>query len=146
MTEVAQERRAGHGEGEPPVPEIFGQFFRYVLIGGLAFVVDFGCLLALTELAHVHYLTAATVGFLLGLAVNYWLATHWVFRYRKLSNRQLEFIIFGVVGVLGLGLNNLFMYAMTESLLFDYRISKLLTAALVLAFNFSIRRALLFSK
>ena len=145
MTE-AVERRVGRVDEGSSVPEIVGQFFRYGVIGGLAFIVDFAGLLVLTEIFHFHYMVGATVGFLLGLALNYWLATHWVFRYRKLTNRRLEFIIFGVIGLLGLGLNNLCLYAMTESLMFDYRISKLLTAALVLAFNFSIRRALLFTK
>ncbi len=146
MTEAVNDRRVGAAHRGTKPAEIVVQFFRYTLIGGLAFIVDFACLLALTELAHMHYLFGATVGFLLGLALNYWLATHWVFRFRRLSNPRVEFIIFGVIGILGLGLNNLCLYLMTESLMFDYRVSKLLTAALVLAFNFSVRRALLFSK
>jgi len=149
-TELAQKR--GPAPAIVPVgrasrlPEIVVQFYRYVLIGGLAFIIDFTILQALTELAGVYYLYAATVGFLVGLLVNYWLSTRWVFTYRKLSDRRAEFIIFGVIGLLGLALNNLSLYALTEFLSIDYRISKLLTAGIVLAFNFLLRRALLFTR
>lgn len=154
ITEIARKRDAEPAMVPPMLPadkasrlpEIVVQFYRYVLIGGLAFVIDFTILQALTELADVYYLYAATVGFLVGLLVNYWLSTRWVFSYRKLSDRRAEFIIFGVIGLLGLALNNLSLYAMTEFLSIDYRISKLLTAGIVLAFNFLLRRALLFTR
>lgn len=126
-------------------PKILVQFMRYGLIGGLAFVVDFATLLGLTELAHFHYLVAATVGFLLGLMVNYVLATRWVFDYRRISSRRVEFLLFGVVGLVGLVLNNLGLYIMAGVFGLDYRIAKLITAALVLIFNFSVRRVLLFT-
>jgi len=123
---------------------LLSQFSRYCLIGGIAFVADFATLLGLTELAGLHYLVAATIGFLLGLLVNYLLATRWVFDYRRLADRRVEFIIFGVVGVLGLALNNLSLFTLAGVLGMDYRIAKLITAGLVLIFNFSLRRALLF--
>ena len=126
-------------------PKMLVQFMRYGVIGGLAFVVDFTALLGLTELAHFHYLVAATVGFLLGLLVNYELATRWVFDYRRISSRRVEFLLFGVVGLVGLVLNNLGLYIMAGVFGLDYRIAKLITAALVLVFNFSVRRVLLFT-
>jgi len=127
------------------MPGVVGQFLRYGVIGGIAFIVDFSTLLALTELAHLHYLVAATVGFLVGLLVNYLLATRWVFDYRRLASRRVEFIVFGVVGIMGLALNNFSLYTLSGLLGMDYRIAKLLTAALVLLFNFTLRRALLFT-
>lgn len=126
-------------------PRLLVQFVRYGVIGGIAFVVDFGLLLGLTEFAHLHYLGAATVGFLAGLAVNYLLAVRWVFDYRRLASRRVEFLIFGVVGIAGLLLTNVSLYGLTGVLGFDVRVAKLITAAAVLLFNFSVRRALLFT-
>ena len=40
------------------------QFFRYLFVGGAAFVVDYGSLFALTEFAGIHYLVSAAVAFL----------------------------------------------------------------------------------
>lgn len=128
------------------LPPILLQFMRYVAIGGVAFVVDFAILLGLTEVLGWHYLLAATVGFIAGLAVNYLLAVRWVFDYRRLQSRRAEFVIFGLVGIAGLGLTNLLLYGMSDLMQLDYRVAKLITAAIVLAFNFSVRRALLFTK
>jgi len=122
------------------------QFLRYATIGGIAFVVDFFILLALTELAGWHYLAAATIGFLAGLLVNYALSIRWVFDYRRLSDRRVEFMLFGGVGLAGLALNNASLFVLADWAGFDYRVAKLITAALVLAFNFSVRRAMLFTR
>lgn len=125
---------------------LIGQFLRYATIGGIAFVVDFVTLLAFTEWVGLHYLVAATIGFLAGLLVNYGLAVRWVFDYRRLADRRVEFILFGVVGIAGLVLNNASLFVLAGLAGLDYRVAKLITAALVLAFNFSVRRAMLFSR
>lgn len=65
---------------------IFIQFFRYTLVGGVAFAVDFGLLFVLTEYVHFHYLISATFSFLVGLFVNYVLSTQWIFRNSNLNN------------------------------------------------------------
>src|SRR5579884_2028883 len=86
------------------------QLFRYALVGGLAFVVDFGTLFVLKEYAGLPYLWAAAVSFLFGLSTNYALSVTWVFDKRAVKNRQVEFVIFALLGVLGLGLNELTMF------------------------------------
>ena len=69
---------------------LFIQFFRYTLVGGLAFVVDLVLLFVLTEYAHWHYLVSATLSFLAGLLVNYILSTQWIFRSSKIKNKKIE--------------------------------------------------------
>lgn len=51
------------------------EFCRYLLVGGTAFVADFATLALLTDLAGMHYLLSATVGFAVGTVVNYLLST-----------------------------------------------------------------------
>lgn len=125
--------------------KLLRQFAQYVMVGGLAFLVDFAALYGLTEWAGLHYLVSATGGFLLGLAVNYLLCIAWIFDHRSLANGFHEFTIFGLIGVAGLVFNNILMYSLTEGLGFHYLLSKVLAAACVLVFNFSLRRHLLFS-
>lgn len=125
---------------------ILRQFARYVLVGGLAFVVDFTGLFLLTESLGLHYLISASIAFLLGLVTNYILCIAWIFDYRAVSNRAHEFTIFAVIGVAGLLLNNLLMFFLTEFLSFHYLISKVGAAALILILNFSLRRSLLFAE
>ena len=121
------------------------QFFRYTLVGGLAFVVDLVLLFVLTEYAHWHYLVSATLSFLAGLLVNYILSTQWIFRSSKIKNKKIEFILFGLIGVIGLGLNNVLLYFFTDLIGLYYMLSKLITAVLVYAWNFLGRRYFLFN-
>lgn len=124
---------------------LFIQFFRYTLVGGLAFVVDLVLLFVLTEYAHWYYLVSATLSFLAGLLVNYILSTQWIFRSSKIKNKKIEFILFGLIGVIGLGLNNVLLYFFTDLIGLYYMLSKLITAVLVYAWNFLGRRYFLFN-
>jgi putative flippase GtrA len=120
------------------------QLMRYTIVGGVAFVVDFGSLYCLAEFGKVHYLVSAALAFTLGLVVNYSMSVSWVFSRRNVSNRYAEFTIFAVVGVVGLGLNHVFMFFFTEKIALFYLQSKLISTALVFLWNFFGRKLLLF--
>ncbi|EXI87574.1 MAG: GtrA-like protein [Candidatus Accumulibacter regalis] len=125
--------------------QILRQFTQYVLVGGLAFAVDFVALFVLTEYGGIHYLASAAISFSMGLIISYLLCIAWVFDYRALKNRAHEFFLFFLVGMAGLVLNTLLLFVFTESFGLHYLLSKLVAAALILLFNFSLRRSLLFS-
>jgi putative flippase GtrA len=120
------------------------QFARYVVVGGLAFGVDFGALYALTEFAGIHYLISAAAAFLLGLLANYFLSRVWVFNQRTVGNVAIEFAVFAVIGLIGLGLNEAILWFAHARLGLHYLVAKLFSAALVLVWNFGARKALLF--
>ncbi len=125
------------------------QFFRYGIVGGIAFVVDFGILWALTEFAGLHYLLSATAGFVAGLIVNYLISVRWVFtasaaqRAKSAKLRRIEFICYAIIGVIGLGLNSLILWLSTDILGIYYLGSKLISTALVFIWNFLARRVLM---
>lgn len=121
------------------------QFLRYIVAGGLAFVCDISALWVMTEHLGIHYLISASLAFLLGLAVNYLICVGFIFEYRASVNSLHEFALFTAVGLLGLALNALILFGLTEGLALHYLTSKLFSAAVVLLFNFSARRHLLFS-
>ena len=120
------------------------QFARYTVVGGVAFAVDFGFLFLLTHFGGVYYLISAAVSFVLGLAVNYALSRVWVFSQRTLSNATLEFTIFALIGVAGLGLNELGMWLLASRLGLEYLLAKMVTAAFVYVWNFAARKYSLF--
>lgn len=121
------------------------QFLSYVGVGGVAFAVDFGVLFLLTSIVGLHYLLSATIAFLLGLVVNYLLCLAWVFNFRRMENWLHEFTMFGAIGLAGLVLNNLLLFFLTEFAGLYYLLSKIIAAAFILIFNFSLRRWLLFT-
>lgn len=122
----------------------FFQMFRYAIVGGVSFAVDYGLLYVLTECYGFHYLLSATISFIAGLAVNYLISIRWVFGKSKLSSRAAEFVVYGIIGVVGLLLNNLLLYLFTDHLHLHYMLSKLIAAAIVLAWNFLGRKIILF--
>ncbi len=122
------------------------QLFRYLWVGGLAFVVDYGSLFLLTDKFAVYYLVSAAIAFILGLAINYLFSTIWVFPDSRLNNRLLEFVVFASIGLFGLLLNEFVMYLCCEVLDIHYMISKLYSTGIVFFWNFFARKIILFTK
>lgn len=122
------------------------QLFRYLWVGGVAFVVDFGSLFLLTEYAQFRYLISAAIAFLLGLIVNYLLSITWVFSDSRLNNKMAEFVVFASIGFVGLLLNEVIMYFCCDILNIHYMISKLCSTGIVFFWNFFVRKLILFSK
>jgi putative flippase GtrA len=121
------------------------QLFRYALVGGLAFVIDFGSLFTMTEFGGLPYLWSAAFAFVLGLLTNYVISVTWVFDKRAVTNRQVEFVIFGLLGVLGLGINEVSMFVLTNIIGLHYLVSKLVSTAMTFLWNYLSRKILLFS-
>jgi putative flippase GtrA len=120
------------------------QLIRYVFVGGAAFIVDFGSLFILTDFFGIYYLVSAAIAFILGLIVNYSLSISWVFNNRTLDNSTLEFGVFSLIGIVGLGLNEIFIWFFTAKIGFYYLISKVISAIIVLLWNFFARKYVLF--
>lgn len=120
------------------------EFLRYFLVSLVSLGTDFSLLYVLTELAGFHYLVSAVFSYLAGLVVNYLLSTYWVFAKRRLSNRAVEFSVFALVGVIGLGVNELLMWVFTGVLLLHYMISRVFSAGIGYVWKYFVRKHLLF--
>ena len=129
-----------------PTSNIWLQLLRYGFVGGVAFLVDYGSLCLLTEVFGLHYLLSAAVAFILGLVVNYLISISWVFNADRTSSPLKEFAVFAIVGIIGLGLNELVIYLFTDVLHVHYMVSKLISTAIVFFWNFFARKMLLFNK
>jgi len=115
-----------------------------VVTSALAFSVDFGLLVLLTEIAGLHYLVSAALSFCVGASVSYTLSVLWIFRTRRFSSRLLEYALFVGVGVVGLGLNEVLLWLLTEPLGLYYMASKVVAAALIFFWSFGARKLILF--
>lgn len=122
----------------------FIQFFRYIFVGGISFVVD-AAVLWLCE-RFMHYLIAAAIAFIAGLAVNYVLSVCFVFsESASVNSRTKEFIIYVIIGVIGLLLTEALMYLCTDVIGLYFMLSKIIASAIVLAWNFIARKKILYS-
>lgn len=120
------------------------QFFRSIIAGGIATVVDFGALYSLTEFLNIYYLISAAIAFILGVSTNYTLSILWVFSRRRLGKKWLEFVIFAIIGIIGLSLNELIIWFFTEYVHFHYLLSKVVSTIIVFTWNFLARKFILF--
>lgn len=120
------------------------ELMRYGLASAAALAADVGLLYALTSWAHVPYLISALAGFMAGLAIVYTLSVTWVFKKRALEDRRAELLIFAVIGVVGLGINELVLWALTDGLGLYYLLSKAVSVGAVFTWNFGARKYMLF--
>ena len=123
----------------------FLQLLRYGFVGGVAFAVDFGLLYILTEYVNLHFLLSATISFIAGLLINYFLSKRWVFNKSSVKNKSTEFWIFALIGIVGLGINNLFLWVFTIYVSVHYMASKIITTVIVFFWNFLARKYILFN-
>ena len=128
------------------VRQVLTEGARYSAAALLALAVDFGVYDTLIRFAGVHYLVAAPIGFVLGLATIYFHSVRWVFGARRIGRPGLEFAIFAGIGLAGLALNQLVLYIAVERARLSYEAAKVVSAGIVFCFNFGLRKSLLFTR
>jgi putative flippase GtrA len=120
------------------------EFIRYAVASAAALALDVGSLWLFVEMFHVPYLVSGAVAFLVGLTVIYILSVYWVFDARVLSSRRAEFMLFALIGVIGLLLNEFMLWLFTERFGLFYMFSKLASVIVVFSWNFGARKWFLF--
>ncbi len=120
------------------------EFLRYGFASALALLMDAGSLYLITEYLGVDYLLSAAIGFMLGMVTIYVLSIRWVFTKRALDDQRKEIMLFVLIGLVGMAINEAGMYAFTEVVGFHYMLSKLFITGGVFLWNFVIRKWLLF--
>lgn len=125
---------------------IFVQFFRYAIVGGIASLVDVSVFYLITNVIGKDHIFANTLSFVMGLLVNYFMSRSWVFN-KKENNFIRDFTMFAIVGLLGLLLSNFILYVLINRGLINRilgflneemkkLISKLIAVFIVLFWNF----------
>jgi putative flippase GtrA len=130
------------------------EFFRYVLVGGISFFVDFGVLylsksfLFSSMNGQTTILLAAALGFTAGLVFNYILSLIFVFRRKNEKAKQYKirtFVLFAVIGIIGLLVTEFCMFVGIHIFGQEwYSAVKVITAGIVLIWNYAARRILIF--
>ena len=123
---------------------IFIQFFRYLFVGGFAFLVDFFLLYFFSDICGIYYLISALFSFIISLFVNYLISTYWVFNKNQIENKIIEFGIFSLIGVIGLIFTEIILYLCTDIFGIYYLVSKIIATAIVMFWNFLARRIMFY--
>ena len=144
---------------------VLGEIVRFIIVGGIATVVDFLCMGLLMYLMQKDIYssfinvfinaptpsTLATIlgtsfGFVCGLIVNYILSILFVFNEKGNSKSTKGFIIFTVLSVIGLGINILGTFIGFDLLHINQWLVKIIMTIIVLIYNYISKKLVLFKK
>lgn len=123
--------------------KLLAQIAKFGVVGVIAFVIDYGLLAFLTEAFGVNYLVSATISFTVSVVFNYVASMRYVFTHKEGMSRRREFIIFVVLSVIGLALNDGIVLALNAGLGLEANIAKVCATALVMVYNFVTRKIFL---
>lgn len=105
-------------------------YFKFTLSSAAATMLDYGVTIGLTELASVQYLVSSAAGLVAGGVLNYQINGHWVFGGAAPASRHRA-LLYVLCWIGNLLVNTAGLYLLTDGFGIDYRISKILTAAVV---------------
>ena len=131
------------------------EIVRFVLTGGICFLVEFLLLVVLRDAAGFPTLLANAIGFTISVVVNYFLCLLWVFEGAGKGGKAKQAAFF-LTSLIGLGLNELMMFLLglllgEDTVLFSvagrnvsmYMLNKVIATLVVMVWNYFSKRAVL---
>ncbi|MDY4739676.1 GtrA family protein [Absicoccus porci] len=119
------------------------QLFRFGIVGGIAFLIDYSVLFICTEYLGIYYLISSFISFTVSTVFNYIASVRWVFDVDQKKSQRRNFVLFIVFSVIGLGINQCIMWFGVEKLDLYYMLVKIGATAIVMVFNFVTRKMFL---
>lgn len=123
--------------------KLVAQIMKFGVVGVIATVIDFGVMNILYYGLGLDILIANTSGFVISLIFNYLASMKYVFVHKEGMSRRREFVIFVVLSVIGLVLNDGIVLALKSGLGLEANLAKICATALVMVYNFVTRKIFL---
>ncbi|MBR2021953.1 MAG: GtrA family protein [Clostridia bacterium] len=121
------------------------QIIKFGIVGVIAAIVDVGVLVILKEFLSIDVLICSAVSFSVSVVINYLLSMAFVFKSKD-ENKIREFIIFILLSIGGLGLNQLILWIGVNFTTIYYLVIKILAMIIVPIYNFVTRKIFLEAK
>lgn len=115
------------------------QVIKYASTAAVGGVIDYGLLILLTEVCGLHYLLSSLISLICAMIVQYILNIRYVFETSD-AHRIRKLIIYIIMGLIGLGLNQLIIYLVVSRFNAHYILGKMAASALVGIYNFFSRK------
>ena len=121
------------------------QLIKFGIVGVIATLIDLAVLMLLKEFMHVDVLVASAVAFSVSVIANYILSMLFVFKSRG-NSKVKEFLVFVILSIGGLLLNQFIMWIGTEIMTAYYLWVKAFALVFVPIYNFITRKIFLEKK
>lgn len=123
--------------------KLIEQILKFGVVGIIATVIDFGVLYILSQPLGLDPVLSAGISFCVSLVFNYVASMRYVFTHREDMSRSREFVIFLVLSLIGLAINEAIMAAGVAVLgnsALAVMGTKVLATAIVMVWNFVSRK------
>ena len=134
------------------------QIIKFGLVGVLCTLIDFACYTGCNMIG-IPYLISGVIGFTVSVIFNYILSMRYVFLRREDISRSREFIVFVILSVVGLLLNEFLLYVCVDLIYMQMAwmqemfnrdiaeiVAKLCATVVVMIYNFVSRKLILEKK
>lgn len=139
--------------------KLLEQIFKFAIVGGISFVVDFLVYTIMCNVLNIHYIIAGISGFTVSVVVNYILSMRFVFVSKDDLRKDKEFVIFVVLSLIGMFLNSVILYVCIDLIYMNWNwlnqvlsidwmniLAKVIATGIVMVYNFITRKIFLEKK
>lgn len=120
------------------------KLYQYIVVGGIAAIVDISLFLLLRQYLFLHYLILATFSFIVATLVNYALCNYVVFKQQHARSTQARFALTYLVSGVGLTIHHTCLFFAFEFLSFPIVVSKIFAMGAAFGWNFLSRKHFVF--
>ena len=111
------------------------KFLKFGVVGFSGVFVDFGVTYLFKEIIKINKYVSNAIGFICAATSNYILNRIWTFQSEN-ADVATEYGKFMLVSVIGLGINSLTLYILTDKLKWNFYLSKIFAIGMATLWNF----------
>ena len=114
---------------------MIGKMLRFSVTGVVGAAVDFGFTFLFKEILKVNKFVSNAIGFTLAATVCFFLNKYWTYESQS-PLAWTEYLTFITVSLVGLGINSLVLYLLTEKVKTNFYLSKCFAIGVAAVWNF----------
>ena len=111
------------------------KFLKFGVVGFSGVFIDFGITWLFKEKVKLNKYLSNTIGFICAATSNYFLNRIWTFQSEN-ADVATEYGKFMLVSAIGLGINSLTLYLLTDKLKWNFYVSKIFAIGVATLWNF----------
>ena len=116
--------------------EFLTKILKFGIVGFIGMCLDFLVTWLLKEKLRLNKYLANSLGFTCAVINNFYLNLKWTFQVGGNQGTNVYLVKFILISIIGLGLNNTFVYLFSDRLKINFYVSKMLAVVCVFIWNF----------